>query len=75
LYRIDRCAGAFTELGRGQVTVHWRGSDFVLTLDLNLSDATGIAVVKHRGRRLWLEGGLDEQQRLLPWTAQWSVCV
>jgi hypothetical protein len=65
--------GAFAVLGDGQVSVEWTGIDRTLSLDLNLSEHLGAAVAPRVGRCLWKEGGLDDQRRLLPWSAIWVL--
>ena len=73
LHRLHAHGGRFEVVGKAELRVQWEGFGCVLRLALNLGDTVGSAVADDGSERLWLEGGIDEEGRLLPWTAWWSL--
>jgi len=76
LQRGAASAGRHEAVGEGAVAVDWTLADgSVLTLHANLSPQPLDGFPAPGGRDLWLEGSLEAERCLAPWTVRWSVAA
>lgn len=75
LSRIEGFSSSYRVLGLKAVAVEWRlGDGSVLRLYANLSDDAQSNVPLIEGRRLYLQGFVEEG-RLGPWSVLWTIAV